>query len=98
MEEWGEVECLDAVNVDEHASDIVVDNVENVNDEDEDQAENHVDDNVVNEDREDGDFDVKNAVNLLAANDVTVEAVFVVDVVDRGSENVEDDGYVGQDA
>ena len=79
-------------------SDIVVDNVENDNDEDEDQIENHVDVNVVNEDRVDEEFDVKNAVNLLAVDDVVVKVLFVVDAVDRGNENVEDNSYVDQDA
>ena len=52
----------------------------------------------MNEGREDEEFDVRSAVNLLPVNDVVVEVVFVVDVVDRGKENVEDDGYVDQDA
>ena len=35
---------------------------------------------------------------FLAVGDVVVKVVFVVDVVDRGSESVEDDGSVDQDA
>ena len=76
---------------------VVVDESRSDNDKDEDQVENHVDGNVVNEDLKDEGFDVKNAVNLLVVDDVVVKVVFLVDVVDRGNENVEDDGCVGQD-
>ena len=65
---------------------IVVDDIKNDNDEDEDQVENHVDDDVVSEDQKDEKFDVKNAVNLLAVDDVVAKVVALVDVVDRGSE------------
>ena len=62
----------------------VVDEIRNDNDKDEDQVEHHLDGNVVNENREDEEFDVRNAVNFLVVADVVVKVVFVVDVIDRG--------------
>ena len=51
----------------------------------------------MDDDRKGEEFDVQNAVNLLAADEVVVSIVVVVDVADEGSESVEDDVCVNQD-
>ena len=82
----------------ERVTELVVDDFRIDNDEGEDEVETHVDDNVKNENQEDEDFDVENAVNLVDVDEIVVNVEVIVNDVNVGNEKIVDEVFVDQGA
>ena len=78
-------------DVNKSVKEFVVDDVRNGNGDDKNEVDNRVDDNVKDENRNDEEFDVKDAVNLLDVDEVVVNGEVVSDVVDVENEKFEDE-------